>query len=103
MERYFPESLTRPYDIKTKETKKRSTADDDSGGGDHPVYQTAIRRSGIFPDAACRPLPVTIFTQIYLTASKKGNGEICEQQTFEFLLLVIAVIVTGLNIALLFV
>ena len=48
-------------------------------------------------------LPVTIFTQIYLTASKKGNGEICEQQTFEFLLLVIAVIVTGLNIALLFV
>ena len=73
------------------------------GGGDHPVYQTAIRRSGIFPDAACRPASsYNIYTDIS-DGFEKGNGKICEQQTLNFLLLVIAVIVTGLNIALLFV
>ena len=97
----FSGIFNQPYDIKTKETKRRSTADDDSGGGDHPVYQTAIRRSGIFPDAACRPASsYNIYTDIS-DGFEKGNGKICEQQTFEiFLLLVIAVIVTGLNIAL---
>ena len=48
-------------------------------------------------------LPVTIFTQIYLTASKKVMGKYVNSRRLNFLLLVIAVIVTGLNIALLFV
>ena len=48
-------------------------------------------------------LPITIFTQIYLTASKKVMGKYVNSRRLNFLLLVIAVIVTGLNIALLFV
>ena len=48
-------------------------------------------------------LPVTIFTQIYLTSSKKVMGKYVNSRRLNFLLLGIAVIVTGLNIALLFV
>ncbi len=48
-------------------------------------------------------LPVTIFTQIYLTSSEKVMGKYANSRRLNFLLLVIAVIVTGLNIALLFV
>ena len=46
-------------------------------------------------------LPVTIFTQIYLTSSKKVMGKYVNSRRLNFLLLGIAVIVTGLNIALL--
>ena len=48
-------------------------------------------------------LPITIFTQIYLTSSEKVMGKYVNSRRLNFLLLVIAVIVTGLNIALLFV
>ena len=48
-------------------------------------------------------LPITIFTQIYLTSSEKVMGKYVNSRHLNFLLLVIAVIVTGLNIALLFV
>ena len=48
-------------------------------------------------------LPITIFTQIYLTSSEKVMGKYVNSKRLNFLLLVIAVIVTGLNIALLFV
>ena len=48
-------------------------------------------------------LPITIFTQIYLTSSEKVMGKYANSRRLNFLLLVIAVIVTGLNIALLFV
>ena len=48
-------------------------------------------------------LPVTIFTQIYLTSFEKVMGKYVNSRRLNFLLLVIAVIVTGLNIALLFV
>ena len=48
-------------------------------------------------------LPVTIFTQIYLTSSKKVMGKYVNSRRLNLLLLGIAVIVTGLNIALLFV
>ena len=62
----------------------RFTADDVCGGCDHRGYQTAIRRAGIFPDAACRPASsYNIYTDIS-DGFDKGNGKICEQQTFEF-------------------
>ena len=48
-------------------------------------------------------LPITIFTQIYLTSSEKVMEKYVNSRRLNFLLLVIAVIVTGLNIALLFV
>ena len=48
-------------------------------------------------------LPITIFTQIYLTSFEKVMGKYVNSRRLNFLLLVIAVIVTGLNIALLFV
>ena len=48
-------------------------------------------------------LPITIFTQIYLTSSEKVMGKYANSRRLNLLLLGIAVIVTGLNIALLFV
>lgn len=48
-------------------------------------------------------LPITIFTQIYLTSSEKVMGKYANSRRLNFLLWGIAVIVTGLNLALLFV
>lgn len=48
-------------------------------------------------------LPITIFTQIYLTSSKKVMGKYANSRKLNILLLGIAVIVTGLNVALLLV
>jgi manganese transport protein len=46
-------------------------------------------------------LPITIFTQIYLTSSKKVMGKYANTRLDKILLWVIAMIVTFLNIALL--
>jgi manganese transport protein len=46
-------------------------------------------------------LPITIFTQIYLTSSKKIMGKFANSRLDKILLWCIGVIVTGLNIALL--
>jgi manganese transport protein len=46
-------------------------------------------------------LPITIFTQIYLTSSKKVMGKYANSKTDKILLWLFAVIVTGLNVALL--
>ena len=46
-------------------------------------------------------LPITIFTQIYLTSSKKVMGKYANSRKLNALLLGIAVMVTGLNVALL--
>ena len=48
-------------------------------------------------------LPITVFTQIYLTSSKKVMGKYANSLQLKIALLAIAVIVTLLNIALLFV
>ena len=48
-------------------------------------------------------LPITIFTQIYLTSSKKVMGKYANSLRLKIALFAIAVIVTLLNIALLFV
>ena len=48
-------------------------------------------------------LPITIFTQIYLTSSEKVMGKYANSGRLNLLLLGIAVIVTGLNLALLLV
>ena len=45
-------------------------------------------------------LPITIFTQIYLTSSKKVMGKYANSRKLNALLLGIAVVVTGLNVAL---
>ena len=45
-------------------------------------------------------LPITIFTQIYLTSSKKVMGKYANSRKLNILLLGIAVIVTGLNVGL---
>lgn len=99
----FSGIFNQPYDIKTKETKKG-------------VLLTMIPAAVIIlfirqpfeglvysQMLLAVQLPVTIFTQIYLTASKKVMGKYVNSRRLNFLLLVIAVIVTGLNIALLFV
>ncbi len=46
-------------------------------------------------------LPITIFTQIYLTSSRKVMGQYANSKLDKSLLWVIGIIVTGLNIALL--
>lgn len=99
----FSGIFNQPYDIKTKETKRG-------------VLLTMIPAAVIIlfirqpfeglvysQMLLAVQLPVTIFTQIYLTASKKVMGKYVNSRRLNFLLLVIAVIVTGLNIALLFV
>ena len=48
-------------------------------------------------------LPITVFTQIYLTSSKKVMGKYANSLQLKIALFAIAVIVTLLNIALLFV
>ena len=48
-------------------------------------------------------LPITVFTQIYLTSSKKVMGKYANSLRLKIALSAIAVIVTLLNIALLFV
>ncbi len=61
----FSGIFNQPYDIKTKETKRGVLLTMIPAAVDHPVYQTAIRRSGIFPDAACRPASsYNIYTDI---------------------------------------
>ena len=45
-------------------------------------------------------LPITIFTQIYLTSSKKVMGKYANSLGDKIVLWVIAVIVAGLNVAL---
>ena len=47
-------------------------------------------------------LPITVFTQIYLTSSKKVMGKYANSLRLKIALSAIAVIVTLLNIALLF-
>ena len=99
----FSGIFNQPYDIKIKETKRG-------------VLLTMIPAAVIIlfirqpfeglvysQMLLAVQLPVTIFTQIYLTASKKVMGKYVNSRRLNFLLLVIAVIVTGLNIALLFV
>lgn len=99
----FSGIFNQPYDIKTKETKRG-------------VLLTMIPAAVIIlfirqpfeglvysQMLLAVQLPFTIFTQIYLTASKKVMGKYVNSRRLNFLLLVIAVIVTGLNIALLFV
>ena len=99
----FSGIFNQPYDIKTKETKRGVLLTMIPAAVIILFIRQPFERSGIFPDAACRPASsYNIYTDIS-DGFEKGNGKICEQQTFEFLLLVIAVIVTGLNIALLFV
>ena len=94
----FSGIFNQPYDIKTKETKRGVLA---------AVIILFIRQpfEGLVYSQMLLAvqLPVTIFTQIYLTASKKVMGKYVNSRRLNFLLLVIAVIVTGLNIALLFV
>jgi manganese transport protein len=46
-------------------------------------------------------LPITIFTQIYLTSSKKVMGKYANSKLDKFLLWTFAIVVTGLNLALL--
>ena len=99
----FSGIFNQPYDIKTKETKRG-------------VLLTMIPAAVIIlfirqpfeglvysQMLLAVQLPVTIFTQIYLTSSEKVMGKYANSRRLNFLLLVIAVIVTGLNIALLFV
>lgn len=99
----FSGIFNQPYDIKTKETKRG-------------VLLTMIPAAVIIlfirqpfeglvysQMLLAVQLPVTIFTQIYLTSSEKVMGKYVNSRRLNFLLLVIAVIVTGLNIALLFV
>ena len=45
-------------------------------------------------------LPITIFTQIYLTSSEKVMGKYANSKRLNALLLGIAVVVTGLNVGL---
>jgi len=46
-------------------------------------------------------LPITIFTQIYLTSSKKVMGKYANSTLDKILLWVIGLVVTALNVALL--
>lgn len=46
-------------------------------------------------------LPITIFTQVYLTSSKKVMGDYANTKSTTYTLLLLGLIVTGLNIALL--
>ena len=47
-------------------------------------------------------LPITVFTQLYLTSSKKVMGKYANSLRLKFVLFGIAAIVTLLNLALLF-
>ena len=97
----FSGIFNQPYDIKMKETK----------GG---VLLTMIPAAIVilFIKAPFEglvysqmllavQLPITIFTQIYLTSSKKVMGKYANSRKLNALLLGIAVMVTGLNVALL--
>jgi manganese transport protein len=46
-------------------------------------------------------LPVTVFTQVYLTSSKKVMGKFVNSRSTTILLLALGTLVTGLNVALL--
>ena len=71
----FSGIFNQPYDIKTKETKR---------GVLLTMIPAAVIILFIFPDAACRPASsYNIYTDIS-DGFEKGNGKICEQQTFEF-------------------
>ena len=99
----FSRIFNQPYDMKTKETKAG-------------ILLTMILAAVVILFISqpfkgliysqmllAIQLPITIFTQIYLTSSEKVMGKYANSRRLNFLLLVIAVIVTGLNIALLFV
>jgi manganese transport protein len=46
-------------------------------------------------------LPITVFTQVYLTSSKKVMGRYVNSRTTTVLLIVLGLLVTGMNVALL--
>ena len=60
-----------------------STADHDPGGSYDSVYQPAVQRSGVFPDAACCAASNHNFHTDISDIVEKSNGKICEQQKIE--------------------
>lgn len=61
-----------------------STADHDPGGSYDSVYQPAVQRSGVLPDAACGAASNHDFHTDISDIVEKSNGKICEQQKIEY-------------------
>lgn len=96
----FSGIFNKPYDITTKETKRGVLVTMIPAALIilliHEPFQGLIYSQMLL----AVQLPITIFTQIYLTSSKKVMGKYANSKKLRVVLFIIAIAVTALNIGL---
>ena len=94
----FSGIFNKPYDIATKETRQGVLITMIPAA----LIILLIRSQGLIYSQMLLAvqLPITIFTQIYLTSSKKVMGRYANSTGLKMVLWAIAIVVTALNIGL---